>query len=235
MSALIMIVEDEPDLARTIQYTLERAGHQTIHVATGEAALARAQADPRPELVLLDLMLPDISGREICRRLRAEPLTADVRIIMVTARGAEQDRVAGLEAGADDYVVKPFSLKELLLRVTAVLSRSRMRMEVEGTVIRFGALCVDEAAPRVSVDDEPIMLTPLELRLLLTLMSRKGRVQLRDQLIDDVWGPGAGVTDRTVDVQVARLRTKLGRVGNYIETIRGLGYRFCERPPEPAK
>jgi two-component system phosphate regulon response regulator PhoB len=232
MSELILIVEDEIDLGRTIQYSLERAGYEVEHVLTGSAALARVLAQPQPELVLLDLMLPDMSGHEICREIRASDQTEDMRIIMVTARGEERDRVRGLEAGADDYVVKPFSLKELTLRVQAVLSRSRMRMESEGQIIRFGALSVDEAGPRVLVHDVSIDLTPLEFRLLLTLMSRKGRVQYRDQLLDDVWGVNAGLTSRTVDVQIKRLRTKLGTVGDYIETIRGLGYRFRERPPE---
>jgi two-component system phosphate regulon response regulator PhoB len=235
MSAVILIVEDEIDLARTIEYTLERAGYKTRHAATGKDALSMARMKPHPELVLLDLMLPDISGRDICRQLRADPDTQDMRIMMVTARGAEQDRVSGLEAGADDYVVKPFSLKELQLRIQAVLSRSRMRMESSGTVVRFGDLAVDEAGPSVWVQDEPIALTPREFRLLMTLLSRRGRVQVREQLIDDVWGVNSGLTDRAVDVQIKRLRTKLGEVGSYIETIRGLGYRFRDQPPETVR
>ncbi len=232
MSALILIVEDEIDLAQTLQYRLEREGYETRHASTGREALECARALPRPALVLLDLMLPDISGQDICRSLREDPETQDMRIIMVTARGEERDRVEGLEAGADDYVVKPFSLNELLLRVQAVLSRSRMRVERSGAVLRFGDLAVDESGHRTWVSDSEVELTPLEFRLLTTLMARKGRVQVRDQLIDDVWGLNAGLTARTVDVQIKRLRTKLGLVGSYIETIRGLGYRFRDTPPE---
>jgi len=234
MSQLILIVEDEPDLAQIMRYNLERAGFETRVAGTGADALKMVQMDPAPDLVLLDLMLPDMSGRDICRSIRSSVDTQDMRVIMVTARGQEDDRVRGLQAGADDYVVKPFVIKELLLRVQAVLSRSRMRVHSESKVVRFGALSVDEAGPQVWVNDVSVDLTPLEFRLLMTLMSRKGRVQYRDQLLDDVWGVNAGLISRTVDVQIKRLRTKLGEVGDYIETIRGLGYRFRDRPPTDA-
>ena len=180
--------------------------------ADGQEALAAASQNPVPDIVLLDLMLPDLPGTEICRRIKADPRTADVPIVMLTARGEEIDRVVGFEVGADDYVVKPFSTRELVLRVRAVLRRSRPAPAM-GEIQTFGELRIDLAGHRVWVAGEEISLTALEFRLLTTFMSRKGRVQSREALLDDVWGVHNSVTTRTVDTHVKRLRQKLGVVG----------------------
>ena len=233
MSSLILIVEDEPDLLGTLEYNLEREGYRTRCAATGAEALARAAEDPVPDLVLLDLMLPDISGTEICRSLRSQERTRHVPVIIVTARGEEIDRVVGFEVGADDYVVKPYSIRELLLRVRAILRRANPR-EQEGAsaAIDFGLLRVDGSAHRVWVDDAEVTLTALEFKLLTTLLERRGRVQTRDVLLTDVWGMSAEVTTRTVDTHVKRLRQKLAGAGRYVETLRGVGYRFRSHPDE---
>jgi len=228
--ARILIVEDEKDLQEVLTYNLRQAGHVASVVATGRDALT-AVAERRPDLLLLDLMLPDVSGIEVCRRLKSEPGTRDLPIIMVTAKGDEVDRVVGFELGADDYVVKPYSLRELLLRIDAVLRR--MTPAHAGTSrgpLVFGKLRVDRDAHRVWVDDEEVTLTALELRLLSTLLERRGRVQSRPALLDDVWGMSGEVTTRTVDTHVKRLREKLRGAGPYIETVRGVGYRFTPAP-----
>ena len=229
MSALILIVEDEPDLVETLEYNLKKEGYLTRSAPDGESALIEAFRAPLPDLVLLDLMLPDISGKEICRRLKADEQTKRIPIIMVTARGEEMDRVIGFEVGADDYVVKPYSPRELMLRVKAILRRASAPEESQNEKIAFGGLTVDTLGHRAWVNDIEIVLTALEFRLLNTLMERKGRVQSRDQLLDDVWGFDAVVTTRTVDTHVKRLREKLGELEGYVETIRGVGYRFRER------
>lgn len=233
MSEVILIVDDEPELVRPLEFAFRREGFDTRTAADGRGALAAAAEQPTPDLVLLDLMLPDISGTEVCRRLKSDPATAEVPVIMVTARGEEIDRVVGFEVGADDYVVKPFSTRELVLRARAVLRRRRPREEA-GEMDSFGRLKVDTAGHRVWVDGDEIQLTALEFRLLATFMSRRGRVQSRDALLDTVWGVSTAVTTRTVDTHVKRLRQKLGDVGNYIETIRGVGYRFRARAEDPA-
>ncbi len=224
--ARILVVEDEKDLQEVLTYNLRQAGHIPIVVASGRDAIS-AVAEHRPDLVLLDLMLPDVSGIEVCRRLKSETDTRDLPIVMVTAKGDEVDRVVGFELGADDYVVKPYSLRELLLRVEAVLRR-RAPAQAGGSrgPMMFGKLRVDRDAHRVWVDEEEITLTALELRLLSTLLERRGRVQSRPALLDDVWGMSGEVTTRTVDTHVKRLREKLGSAGPYIETVRGVGYRF---------
>jgi two-component system, OmpR family, phosphate regulon response regulator PhoB len=176
-------------------------------------------------LVLLDLMLPDLSGTAVCRQLRASERTKTVPVIMLTARGDELDRVVGFEVGADDYVTKPFSVRELMLRVRAILRRLGAPSE-ESPRLQNGELELDVASHRVWVRGEEVRLTALEFRLLSTMLSRAGRVQTRDTLLSDVWGMHAGLTTRTVDTHVTRLRKKLGEVGNYIETLRGVGYRF---------
>ena len=228
----ILIVEDEPDLAATLEYSLGRAGFQTVTARTGGAALVRARESPHPDLVLLDLNLPDISGTEVCRRLREEPSTRDIPVIMATARSQETDRVVGFEVGADDYVIKPYSVRELALRIRAVLRRSHPDGDRPGEVMVFGHLRVDEAGHRIWVDDEEVVLTALEFRLLGVLLARRGRVQSRQVLLEDVWGIVADVTTRTVDTHIKRLRQKLGRAGSYIETLRGVGYRIRSRPAE---
>lgn len=230
MSGLILIVEDEHDLASVLEYNLKREGYDTRVAGTGAAALALAEREP-PALVLLDLMLPDLSGVEVCRRLKHHEMLRTVPVIMLTARGEEIDRVVGFEVGADDYIVKPFSVREVLLRVQAVLRRTRAPLPAEVTkAVIFGRLAVDEDAHRVRVDGSDVALTALEFRLLWTLLQRRGRVQSRDTLLNDVWGISADVTTRTVDTHVKRLREKLGPAGSYVETLRGVGYRFADRP-----
>ena len=237
MSALILIVEDERDLLATLEYNLEREGYQTRIAATGREALDAARLLPVPDLVLLDLMLPDLSGTEVCRQLRQDEATREIPVIMCTAKAEEIDRVVGFEVGADDYVVKPYSVRELLLRIRAVLRRATGPKE-EGTRddaedFSFGRLRVDVAGHQVWVDGEEIRLTALEFRLLTTFHSRRGRVQSRERLLSDVWGYQADVTTRTVDTHVKRLREKLDAAGDYIETVRGVGYRFRSRPDAP--
>ena len=228
--ARILVVEDEKDLQEVLAYNLRQGGHIPIIVGNGREALS-AVTEHRPDLLLLDLMLPDVSGVEICRRLKGEPATRDLPIVMVTAKGDEVDRVVGFELGADDYVVKPYSLRELLLRIEAVLRRMvpAQSSSARGPLV-FGKLRVDRDAHRVWVDDEEVTLTALELRLLSTLLERRGRVQSRPALLDDVWGMSGEVTTRTVDTHVKRLREKLGNAGPYIETVRGVGYRFTPAP-----
>ncbi|HWU88983.1 MAG TPA: response regulator transcription factor [Kofleriaceae bacterium] len=230
---LVLVIEDEVDLATTVEYNLRAEGFQVRLAHTGRQGLAAATADPLPDVVVLDLMLPDLSGTEICRRLRDQERTRDIPVIMCTAKGEEIDRVVGFEVGADDYIVKPFSVRELILRIRALLRRVN-RVEGEPSLIRFGRLKIDRDAHRAWVDDAEIGLTALEFRLLHAFMSRKGRVQTRDALLSDVWGIEAEVTTRTVDTHVKRLREKLGDAGMYIETLRGVGYRFKDQPDEAA-
>ena len=230
MSKRILIVEDEVDLAAAIVYRLEQEGFKAQAVHAGMDALAVAAAEPPPDFVILDLMLPDISGREVCRRLRQDAATASIPILMLTALGDEVDRVVGFELGADDYLVKPCSLRELTLRLRAILKRTGDNTSQSTDRIVFGSLTVDSASHRVWVTGEERVLTALEFRLLTTFLERKGRVQSRDQLLNDVWGYDAMVTTRTVDTHVKRLREKLGDASGYIETLRGVGYRFCSNP-----
>jgi two-component system, OmpR family, phosphate regulon response regulator PhoB len=231
MSELILIVDDEPELLRPLEFAFRREGFATRTAPDGKSALAAALEVPTPDLLLLDLMLPDMSGTEVCRRLKADPATSNVPVIMITARGEEIDRVVGFEVGADDYVVKPFSTRELVLRVRAVLRRSATR-EDESESQSFGVLRLDTAAYKAWVSGAAVQLTALEFRLLTTFLSRRGRVQTREKLLDNVWGMSAAVTTRTVDTHVKRLRQKLGAAGTYIETIRGVGYRFVSRPED---
>ncbi len=227
MPPTILIVEDELDLLDTLEFNLQREGYLTRRAASGRAGLEAAALEPPPDLVLLDLMLPDIPGTEVCRQLRASERTRSTPVVMLTARGEEVDRVVGFEVGADDYVTKPFSVRELMLRVRAILRRLSGPTEDVGK-LQNGDLEVDVASHRVWVSSEEVRLTALEFRLLLTLLTRAGRVQTRDTLLSDVWGMHAGLTTRTVDTHVTRLRKKLGEVGDYIETLRGVGYRFRE-------
>ncbi|MFT7581575.1 MAG: two-component system phosphate regulon response regulator PhoB [Myxococcota bacterium] len=227
MAYRILIIEDEVDLANTLSYNLEREGFEPITALTGRDGLESAVGGGTPpDLILLDLMLPDMPGTEVCRQLRADPVTRQVPIIMTTAKSDEIDRVVGFEVGADDYVVKPFSIRELLLRIRAVLRRSHPVETTRLDDLEFGRLKLDVQAYKVWVDDELIRLTALEFKLLQTFVERKGRVQTRDHLLSDVWGVDADITTRTVDTHVKRLRDKLGVAGVYIETIRGVGYRF---------
>jgi len=221
----ILIVDDERDLVSTIAFSLEREGWRTRVAHDGRAALTEATGDPVPDLILLDLMLPDMTGTDICRQLRSADRTKDVPIIMVTAKDDEIDRVVGFEVGADDYVAKPFSMRELLLRIKAILRRLD-KPRASSPELAFGVLKVDEDGHRVWVDGDEVTLTALEFKLLSTFLSRKGRVQTRDALLHDVWGHTPGLPTRTVDTHVQRLRKKLGPASDYIETLRGVGYRF---------
>jgi two-component system phosphate regulon response regulator PhoB len=191
--------------------------------------LAREQ---KPDLVLLDLMLPDLSGTEVCKQLKENPATRGTPVIMLTARGEEIDRVVGFELGADDYVVKPFSVRELMLRIQAILRRGRTEERGVDATVEFGKLKIDRGAHRIWVDGIEVELTALEFKLLVTLYDRRNRVQTRTALLDDVWGIQADITTRTVDTHVKRLREKLEAARDYVETVRGVGYRFVSTPEE---
>lgn len=229
----ILVVEDEPDLVRLLEFNLTQAGYEVQAVQRASDALKAAQAAP-PDLVLLDLMLPDGSGTDVCRVLKTTPATRAVPVIMVTARGEEIDRVVGFEIGADDYVVKPFSVRELILRVKAILRRSEGDAPAGEGDLLFGCLRIDRGAHRVFVSEREVVLTALEFRLLITLIERKNRVQSRDTLLSDVWGLHMHVETRTVDTHIKRLREKLGEAGDYVQTVRGVGYRFAANPGDGA-
>lgn len=226
--AKVLIIEDEPDIRQVLEFNLADKGHRTQVAGTAAEGLRLAR-ERKPDLVLLDLMLPDVSGTEVCKALRADKELRDVKIIMITAKGEEIDRVVGFELGADDYVVKPFSVRELMLRVDAILRRAGEKAQT-GDFFEFGRLRVDREAHRVWVDGVELELTALEFKLLVTLHDRKNRVQTRAALLNDVWGIEADITTRTVDTHVKRLREKLGAACDYIETVRGVGYRFAESP-----
>jgi two-component system phosphate regulon response regulator PhoB len=232
--ARVLVIEDETDLQQILDYNLGQAGHQVRVASTGKEGL-RIARDERPDIVLLDLMLPDISGTEVCKTLKKDKATQHIHVVMVTAKGEEIDRVVGFELGADDYVVKPFSVRELLLRMQSVMRRragAGTGEKVATAVLPFGSLRVDRDAHRVWVGGKEIELTALEFKLLVTLHERQNRVQTRNALLNDVWGIEADITTRTVDTHVKRLREKLGAAGQYIETVRGVGYRFSESPGE---
>ncbi len=226
----ILVVEDEQDIAGLIKHTLERPGEVQVDiVGSGDVAL-RTITDTPPDLVILDLNLPVVSGIEVCRILRGRPATAQLPIIMLTARTSEADRVSGLDLGADDYVTKPFSLRELAARVRAVLRRRAPAADGEdkGAVYRGAHLVADFDWVSIQVDGEPIRLTRREFDLLRCLVENKNRVLSRDRLLERVWGYDRSIETRSVDVHVGRLRSKLGAAGQQIETLVGLGYRFVE-------
>jgi two-component system phosphate regulon response regulator PhoB len=227
--ARVLVIEDEADLREVLQYNLTQAGHRAFTAATGDAGLKLAQ-EVKPDIVLLDLMLPDLPGTLVAKSLRREPATQSVPIIMVTAKAEEIDRIVGFELGADDYVVKPFSVRELMLRIDAVLRRGKVS---EQRVIEAAELRIDKDAHRVTVGVEEVPLTALEFKLLVTLIERRDRVQARGTLLSDVWAMDAEIASRTVDTHVKRLRDKLGTAGRFIETVRGVGYRFSETPLSP--
>ena len=226
MSERILVVDDEPDLLELVRLNLSQAGFQVDTAASGSAAMKSLQA-ARPDLMVLDLMLPDLSGADLCRKLRSDPKYAELPIIMLTARADEVDRVVGFELGADDYVTKPFSPRELVLRVRAVLRR-RNTSANESSLLVHGALQLDAARHRCFIGNAEVDLTAKEFELLSQLMRRPGRVMTRDGLLDSVWGADITVTTRTIDTHVKRLREKLGETGDLIETVRGIGYRFAE-------
>ena len=230
MRGTILIVDDEADIRSTVEFNLSREGFQTVTAERGRDAVERAAESPRPDLIVLDLMLPDISGTEVCRQLRQSPQTRGIPILMLTAKTDAIDRVVGFEVGADDYVTKPFSVRELVLRVKAILRRSSSQEETSEN-LSLGVLRIDVDGHRVWVEGEEVVLTALEFRLLTTLVKRRGRVQTREALLNHVWEMSGDVTTRTVDTHVRRLRKKLGPASEYIETLRGVGYRF--RPEIP--
>ena len=232
----ILIVDDEADLLNLVDMNLRREGFKTVTAMTGREALEAAKRD-RPRLVVLDLMLPDLSGTEVCRQLRADPDLADVAIIMLSAKGEEIDRVVGFEVGADDYVVKAtFSMRELVLRIRSLLRRREAKAEKEPSEeppisyseasIEVGTMRIDQDAHRVWVGDEEVPLTATEFKLLIVLATRSGRVQSRGTLLQDVWDMPPDLNTRTVDTHVKRLREKLGSASITIQTVRGVGYRF---------
>jgi two-component system, OmpR family, phosphate regulon response regulator PhoB len=226
--ARILVIEDEPDIRQVLDYNLRLAGHEVIAAARGQDGLRLAR-EQHPDLVLLDLMLPDIPGTDVCRAIKDDLSMRATPVIMVTAKGEEIDRVVGFELGADDYVTKPFSVRELVLRIRATLRRNEGKAP-ESSVVDFGTLRIDRDAHRIWVLDEEIELTALEFKLLVTLYDRRNRVQSRGALLDHVWGMDTKIATRTVDAHVKRLREKIGAARDYIETVRGVGYRFAENP-----
>jgi two-component system phosphate regulon response regulator PhoB len=221
----VLIVEDEPAIRDMVAFALRKAGMEAMHAADARAAQT-AIADHIPDLILLDWMLPGMPGIDLARRLRREELTRDIPIIMLTARGEEMDRVNGLDAGVDDYVVKPFSARELVARIRAVMRRTHGE-DGEG-VIEFGELRIDSAAHRVFAGNQIVSIGPTEYRLLHFFMTHPERVYTRSQLLDHVWGGGVYVEERTVDVHIRRLRVTLApyAMENFVQTVRGAGYRF---------
>ncbi len=224
----ILVIEDESDILEVIQYNLEREGHKVIACRNGEQGLSRIRTD-NPDLVILDLMLPGMDGVEVCRQVKSDPITRAIPVIMVTAKAEESDIVLGLGIGADDYIAKPFSPKELIARVKVVLRRGPLREESGGgeRVVR-GELTIDLGRHEATIGSEALTLTPTEMRLLHFLASHPGRVFPRSHLLSRVIGEDAIVTDRNIDVHVRALRQKLGNSADVIETVRGVGYRFAD-------
>lgn len=226
-SKTILVVDDEEDILELLDYNLAKEGFRVVRAASGEKALGLAKTE-RPDLVVLDLMLPGLDGLEVCKHLRADRSTADIPIVMLTAKGEEADIVLGLELGADDYVTKPFSPRVLTARVRSVLRR-RSRAAVDGdAAIKIGAIEIDTGRHEVLVDGKPVRLTFTEYEILSFLARRPGWVFTRYQIVEAVRGEEYAVTDRSVDVQIVGLRKKLGTHGSHIETVRGVGYRFKE-------
>tara|TARA_B100000575_G_scaffold291598_1_gene297924 strand:- start:262 stop:948 length:687 start_codon:yes stop_codon:yes gene_type:complete len=225
----ILVIEDEPDIRKNLEYNLAREGFSVSGAASILEAKTLLSSDDF-NLILLDLMLPDGSGLDLCKEIKADSKTESTPVIILTAKDDEVDKVVGFEIGADDYVTKPFSVRELILRVKAVLKRGTKKKEVLEVERKFGDLKIDIDSHEVHVDDVKINLTALEFRLLRKLVDTRGRVQSRDQLLTDVWGYSTEVTTRTVDTHVKRLREKLGPMGKYVQTIRGVGYKFARTP-----
>jgi two-component system, OmpR family, phosphate regulon response regulator PhoB len=229
----ILVVDDEPDIVALVAYHLVKAGYRVSTATNGGDALRVAQQD-HPGLIVLDLMLPEMSGLEVLEELRRDETTRDIAVLLLTARRDEPDRIKGLSLGADDYLTKPFSPQELVLRVGAILRRLVQGQQGLADRIRIGPIVVDRAAHRVTVDDRDLDLTPTEYRLLLTLAERRGRVQGRSHLLETVWDAAPDIQTRTVDMHVQRLRSKLGAAGELIETVRGFGYRLRAAQPRSA-
>ncbi len=226
MPKTVLVIDDEPELVRLLDYNLTKAGYLALTARDGEAGLSLAR-EHAPDLVVLDVMMPGLDGWEVCKRLRQDPATAGVPLLMLTAKAEEGDRVLGLELGADDYVTKPFGIREFLARVKALLRRAEAAAEAP-EVVRAGRLLIDSGRRTVEAGGKRVALTATEFDLLKALAERRGRVLSRDDLITKVRGEDAAVIDRTVDVHVAALRRKLGRQREMIETVRGVGYRLKE-------
>ena len=230
MNVNILVIEDEPDIRRNLEYNLGREGFKASSVGSLDEANDKLESK-KFDLILLDLMLPDGSGLDLCKKIKSNSETEATPIIILTAKDDEVDKVVGFELGADDYVTKPFSVRELILRVKAILKRSDTKTkEVVEVERQFGDLKIDIDSHEVHVDSQLIELTALEFRLLKELVDKRGRVQSRDQLLSEVWGYNAEVTTRTVDTHIKRLREKLGSMGKYVQTIRGVGYKFSRTP-----
>jgi two-component system phosphate regulon response regulator PhoB len=219
----ILIIEDESDVADLLEIGLHKAGFKTLAATDGATGLQKARNN-RPDFIILDLMLPKLSGLEVCRILKGDAATSHIPILMLTAKAEEIDRIVGLEFGADDYVTKPFSPREVILRIRAILRRGEKPEET----LQAGTISIDPARHQVRVNSKRVYLTSLEFKLLRTLIQRRGRVQERDKLLNDVWGYESMIDTRTVDTHVRRLREKLGKAGDAIETVRGFGYRLRE-------
>jgi two-component system phosphate regulon response regulator PhoB len=222
----ILVVDDEPEAVELVEFNLKQAGFSVLTAADGAEALSKARSS-LPSLVVLDLMLPEVDGLEVCKMLRRDPATAAIPIVMLTAKAAEIDRILGLELGADDYVTKPFSPRELVLRIRKILERGKAGEE-SGDTLKFGDLTIDDPRHLVSWRGKEIDLTATEFKLLSLLAQRRGRVQSREQLLRDVWEYNSLVDTRTVDTHMRRLREKLGPAAKYLDTVRGVGYRFVE-------
>jgi two-component system phosphate regulon response regulator PhoB len=225
----ILVIEDEPDIRKTLEYNISREGHKVLTAGSIHDAEKILQSQSL-SLILLDLMLPDGSGLDFCRKLKTNSKTESIPVIILTAKDDEVDKVVGFELGADDYVTKPFSVRELLLRIKAVLKRGEVKKDIVEVERQFGDLKIDIQSHEVYVDEMQIELTALEFKLLNQLVETRGRVQSRDQLLSEVWGYSAEVTTRTVDTHIKRLRNKLGSMGKYVQTIRGVGYKFSRIP-----
>ena len=225
MSHRILVVDDEADITALVAYHLAKAGYRVSTAGNGSEAL-RAAREERPDVVVLDLMLPGVAGLDVLAELRSRPETRDVGVILLTAKRDEPDRIKGLSLGADDYLTKPFSPPELVLRVQALLRRLTAPAVASGSLLVVGSLAIDRAAHRVTVGGKDVTLTATEYKLLVTLVERRGRVQGRSQLLETVLDSQPDIQTRTIDMHVQRLRTKLGKMGEMIETVRGFGYRF---------
>src|SRR5687767_11853888 len=229
----VLVVDDEPDIVALVAYHLARSGYSVSTATNGPDGLAQARRE-KPSLIVLDLMLPGMSGLEVMRQLRSHKGTAHIAVLMLTARREENDRIEGLSLGADDYLTKPFSPQELVLRVAAILRRTASAAAGPTDHLTVGPITIDRAAHRVVIEGREIELTPTEYKLLLTLAERRGRVQARAHLLETVWDAAPDIQTRTVDMHVQRLRAKLGPAGELIETVRGFGYRLRAAQPRSA-
>lgn len=226
MKEKILIVEDDKNISKLVKYNLEKQGFECFSAISGEEALETLDKYPI-DLIILDIMLPGMDGFETCRLIKQDSELKNIPIVMLTAKGEEVDRIVGLELGADDYIVKPFSPRELVLRVKAILKRGKVE-ESKKDILKVNNLTVDIPKHKVTMNQKEVVLTPIEFKLLVTLIERRGRVQTRDRLLSDIWDIHAELDTRTVDTHIKRLREKLGKTGRLIETVRGLGYRFKE-------